>query len=70
MVREYEQDRDHQGQKKIVIGENGEKLRTIGRDSRLDIEALLDCKVMLNLRVKVKSGWSNDERILSSLGYN
>ena len=61
---------ERKGQKKIVIGENGEKLRTIGRDSRLDIEALLNCKVMLNLWVKVKSGWSNDERALSSLGYN
>jgi len=61
---------ERKGQKKIVIGENGEKLRTIGRDSRLDIEALLNCKVMLNLWVKVKSGWSNDERVLSSLGYN
>ena len=61
---------ERKGQKKIVIGENGEKLKTIGRDSRLDIEALLNCKVMLNLWVKVKSGWSNDERALSSLGYN
>jgi len=61
---------ERKGQKKIVIGENGEKLRTIGRDSRLDIESLLNCKVMLNLWVKVKSGWSNDERVLSSLGYN
>ena len=61
---------ERKGQKKIIIGENGEKLRTIGRDSRLDIESLLNCKVMLNLWVKVKSGWSNDERVLSSLGYN
>ena len=61
---------ERKGQKKIIIGENGEKLRTIGRDSRLDIESLLNCNVMLNLWVKVKSGWSNDERVLSSLGYN
>ena len=61
---------ERKGQKKIIIGENGQKLRTIGRDSRLDIESLLNCKVMLNLWVKVKSGWSNDERVLSSLGYN
>ena len=61
---------ERKGQKKILIGENGEKLKTIGRDSRLDIESLLGCKVMLNLWVKVKSGWSNDERALSNFGYN
>ena len=60
---------ERKGQKKIVIGENGEKLRTIGRDSRLDIESLLNGKVMLNLWVKVKGGWADDERALQSLGY-
>ncbi len=61
---------ERKGQKKILIGEKGEKLKTIGRDSRLDIESLLGCKVMLNLWVKVKSGWSNDERALSNFGYD
>ncbi|PDH41255.1 MAG: GTPase Era, partial [OM182 bacterium MED-G24] len=40
-----------------------------GTDARSDMEALLSRKVMLNLWVKVKSGWSDDERALRSLGY-
>lgn len=57
------------GQKKIVIGDKGERLRLIGQEARLDIERLLDQRVMLNLWVKVKSGWADDERALRSLGY-
>lgn len=57
------------GQKKIVIGDKGEQIKTIGRDARKDMEKLFDSKVMLNLWVKVKSGWSDDERALRSLGY-
>ncbi|MFY0664754.1 MAG: GTPase Era [Natronospirillum sp.] len=60
---------EREGQKKIVIGEKGEKLKRIGTDARKDLELLLDTKVMLNLWVKVKSGWSDDERALRSLGY-
>lgn len=60
---------ERSGQKKIVIGEKGEQLKTIGRDARKDMERLFDSKVMLNLWVKVKSGWSDDERALRSLGY-
>ncbi|WP_197482970.1 KH domain-containing protein, partial [Oleiphilus sp. HI0128] len=41
----------------------------IGRDARKEMERLFDTKVMLNLWVKVKSGWSDDERALKSLGY-
>jgi len=58
------------GQKKIVIGSQGERLRSIGREARLDMERLFDQKVMLNLWVKVKDGWSDDERALRSLGYS
>lgn len=58
------------GQKNIVIGKQGQKLKTIGSDARKDIENMLDAKVMLNLWVKVKSGWSDDERALRSLGYD
>lgn len=58
------------GQKKIIIGESGSRLKLIGSEARKDIEQLLDCKVMLNLWVKVKSGWSDDERALKSLGYD
>lgn len=58
------------GQKKILIGENGERIKNIGREARLDMERSLGAKVMLNLWVKVKRGWSDDERALKSLGYD
>ena len=58
------------GQKKILIGEKGDRIKNIGREARLDMERALDAKVMLNLWVKVKSGWSDDERALKSLGYD
>lgn len=58
------------GQKAIVIGEKGSRLKTIGQDARKDMEKLFDAKVMLNLWVKVKAGWSDDERALKSLGYD
>lgn len=57
------------GQKAIVIGKKGEQIKVIGRDARNDMEKLFENKVMLNLWVKVKSGWSDDERALHSLGY-
>ncbi|MCL6417149.1 GTPase Era [Aestuariirhabdus sp. Z084] len=57
------------GQKAIVIGDKGARLKVIGREARLDMEQLFDSKVMLNLWVKVKGGWSDDERALRSLGY-
>ncbi len=60
---------ERQGQKQIIIGEKGSRLRSIGTDARKDMEKLFDCKVMLRLWVKVKSGWSDDERALRSLGY-
>ncbi|MCG8609543.1 MAG: GTPase Era [Pseudomonadales bacterium] len=60
---------ERDGQKKIVIGQKGEQLKIIGRDARLDMERIFDCKVMLNLWVKVKRGWADDERALRSLGY-
>ncbi|MDX1452107.1 MAG: GTPase Era [Oleiphilaceae bacterium] len=60
---------ERSGQKKIVIGDKGEQIKIIGRDARKDMERMFDTKVMLNLWVKVKSGWSDDERALRSLGY-
>ena len=57
-------------QKKIIIGDKGQRLKIIGRDARLEMEKFFDCKVMLNLWVKVKSGWSDDDRALRSLGYD
>ncbi|SFH79300.1 GTPase Era [Modicisalibacter xianhensis] len=58
------------GQKKILIGENGERIKKIGREARLDMEKAFGAKVMLNLWVKVKRGWSDDDRALKSLGYD
>ena len=61
---------ERKGQKKILVGEGGSRLRSIGSDARRDMELLFDSKVMLRLWVKVKSGWSDDERALRSLGYD
>jgi len=57
------------GQKNIVIGKDGEKLKTIGTQARQEIETLLGEKVFLRLWVKVKENWSNDDRLLRELGY-
>ncbi|MGY8876157.1 MAG: GTPase Era, partial [Pseudoalteromonas sp.] len=61
---------ERETQKRMVIGNKGEKLKTIGREARKDIEEMLDNKVFLELWVKVKSGWADDERALRSLGYS
>lgn len=60
---------ERDAQKRMVIGHGGSKLKTIGTEARRDLERLLDTKVMVKLWVKVKSGWSDDERALKSLGY-
>ncbi|MDX1799668.1 MAG: GTPase Era [Marinobacter sp.] len=61
---------EREGQKKIVIGDKGERLRRIGQESRIDMERLFDSKVMLRLWVKVKRGWADSDRALKSLGMN
>jgi len=61
---------ERDGQKAIIIGKSGARLKHIGTEARQDIETLLDNKVMLKLWVKVKSGWSDDDRALKSLGYD
>ncbi|GED22980.1 GTPase Era [Halomonas halmophila] len=61
---------ERQGQKKILIGDRGERIKNIGRDARLEMERVVGTKVMLNLWVKVKRGWSDDDRALKSLGYD
>jgi GTP-binding protein Era len=58
---------DKAGQKQIIIGKDGDRLKTIGKAARLDMEQAFDTKVMLHLWVKVKSGWADDERALQSL---
>ena len=61
---------ERKGQKGILIGEGGARLRQIGSEARQDLERLLERKVMLNLWVKVRAGWADDERALRSLGYD
>ncbi len=58
------------GQKKILIGESGERLKSIGTAARKDMERAFEAKVMLKLWVKVKSGWSDDLRALKTLGFD
>ena len=57
-------------QKGMLIGSSGSKLKSIGTASRLELEGILQTKVMLNLWVKVKSGWTDDEAMLSTMGYD
>jgi GTP-binding protein Era len=59
---------ERDGQKAIVIGKAGERLKKIGTEARKDIQNLLGRKVFLRLWVKVKDNWTNDERALRSLG--
>lgn len=60
---------EREGQKKIVIGKGGAGLKLIGQQAREDMEKLFQYRVFLRLWVKVKEGWSDDERALRSLGY-
>jgi GTP-binding protein Era len=60
---------EREGQKKMVIGNKGSKIKTIGIEARHDMENMFEAKVHLELWVKVKSGWADDERALRSLGY-
>lgn len=57
------------GQKAIVIGKKGERLKLIGTQARRDIEKLLGQKVFLRLWVKVKEDWTDNDKALRSLGY-
>lgn len=60
---------ERDSQKRMVIGNKGERLKTIGQEARRDMENLFDSQVFLETWVKVKSGWADDERALRSLGY-
>jgi len=60
---------ERDGQKRMVIGKKGERIRTIATEARKDMEQLFDNKGFLEVWVKVKSGWADDERALRSLGY-
>ncbi|MBT0585802.1 GTPase Era [Alteromonas oceanisediminis] len=61
---------ERETQKRMVIGKGGTHLKRIGAEARKDMENLFDNKVFLELWVKVKSGWADDERALRSLGYS
>lgn len=57
------------GQKAIVIGKDGAMLKAVGQEARQDLEELLGKHIFLQLWVKIKKGWSDDERALQQLGY-
>ncbi|MDU1055822.1 MAG: GTPase Era [Negativicoccus succinicivorans] len=60
---------ERDSQKRIIIGKNGALLRTIGAESRADIEKLMNGSVYLDLWVKVAPDWRNKDRMLKELGY-
>ena len=60
---------ERKGQKAIVIGEKGERLKHVGRAARLELKRMLGKPVYLELWVKIKENWADDERALRSLGY-
>ena len=59
---------DHDSQKPIVIGRGGEMIKRIGTDARRDLEEMLDGRVHLDLHVKVRQDWRDDERLLDEIG--
>jgi GTP-binding protein Era len=59
---------EQESQKPIVIGRAGDMIKRIGTDARHDLERFFSCKVFLDLRVKVKPSWRDDERVLDALG--
>jgi len=61
---------DRESHKAMVIGKGGESLKRIASEARKDMERLFDDTVYLEIWVKVKSGWADDERLLKSLGYD
>jgi GTP-binding protein Era len=60
---------EREGHKGMVIGEKGEKLKRIGTEARQELEKIWDCKVFLELWVKVRSGWADDDARVRSFGY-
>lgn len=59
---------ERRGQKVIVIGKQGEKLKEIGTQARLDLEKKFNCKIFLSLWIRIKKGWSDSEKLLSEMG--
>jgi GTP-binding protein Era len=60
---------EREAHKGMVIGSGGERLKRIGTEARTELESLLGAKVFLELWVKVRSGWADDEEHLRSYGY-
>lgn len=60
---------EREAHKGMIIGEGGERLKRIGAEARQDLEPLLDAKVFLELWVKVRSGWADNEEHLRTYGY-
>ena len=60
---------EREGHKAMVIGEKGEKLKRMGTDARQELERLMDAKEFLEIWVKVRSGWADDEARVRSFGY-
>ena len=61
---------ERESQKGILIGNEGKALKRVGRESRLDMEVFFHKKVFLELRVKVKKEWRNNERFIKNFGYH
>ena len=60
---------ERDGHKAMVIGQGGERLKRMGTEARTELETLLDAKVFIELWVKVRSGWADDEARVRSFGY-
>jgi len=61
---------ERESQKGILIGNEGKALKKVGRESRLDMESFFNKKIFLELRVKVKKDWRNNERLVKKFGYH
>ena len=61
---------ERDSQKGMVVGKSGGVLKKVGRAARLDLREQLQCPVHLELWVKVKSNWADNEKDLQSLGYD
>jgi GTP-binding protein Era len=59
---------DHESQKPIVVGKGGGMIKRIGTEARQDLETMLGGRVFLDLHVKVRRDWRDDERILNEIG--
>jgi GTPase len=60
---------ERDGHKAMVIGDKGERIKRIGTETRVELERLMDAKVFIELWVKVRSGWADDEARVRSFGY-